>query len=562
MSRYCLSVLFFSGILFAQIADQAGVSGVVRNRSTERPIAGAFVELTDARGLIRTTTSDSDGRFFFRRLGAGTYQIRSGKGGFADSKTLHLLQSGAQKEIGLGTNQQVQDASVLLTEAGSISGRIADNRGRPIANARVAASRREFRGGRISTLIAQEVLSNDLGMYRLFWLTPGQYEVSVRVPDGPMGVVLRMSPEGNDSRGLYEGRAQVGPVSVLPVGSGAGPNEAFVPIYYPGVAARDRARWLNLLPGSELTGIDITAAPVVTKSIGGLARVNSSTQFALERLQIRLLPLSPGPGVPGYTAKVDPNSGRFSVEKVVQGEYVLVGSVGGDDGPKGFVRVSVEERPLDNLVVELRDRVTINFRIRPDVPERNVDFSGLSIVLRPNFPSDAVPTPAGDLSTDGNASLSAYPGTYRVEVSPKRGVPSSADMGRFFTKMVRTLRQESLGNAISLDSDAGSGVEIILGTRPGSIRGRVMDGSGKPLEASNVLLIPTMRLEPMSDAIKSGVTDKTGQFQIDGVYPGSYYALAMGDSDQLLGIIEGGQTEVEVAEGEVAVVVLRPGSLR
>jgi len=95
--------------------------------------------------------------------------------------------------------QASQDISLSLVRAGVISGHVRDADGKPVINARVriVSPPPPANTGEGATLLT--TTTNDLGEYRAFWLTPGEYRV---VASGPRSHELwfsrgATSPEGS-----------------------------------------------------------------------------------------------------------------------------------------------------------------------------------------------------------------------------------------------------------------------------------------------------------------------------------------------------------------------------
>src|SRR5204863_188047 len=74
--------------------------------------------------------------------------------------------------------------------AGTISGRVFDRDGEPLANVTVEALKYSYQEGQRVLNGVQTARTNDLGEYRLFWLQPGQYFVSATPPEGQRGGAL------------------------------------------------------------------------------------------------------------------------------------------------------------------------------------------------------------------------------------------------------------------------------------------------------------------------------------------------------------------------------------
>jgi hypothetical protein len=125
----------------------------------------------------------------------------------------------------LESGQSVRNLTVRLTPAGTISGRVLDQKGQPIGNVPVHLT---------SETQTREIVtrSNDRGEYRFFHMPPGRYWVSAGELGGGETVV-----RANGAANRFD--------------------EEFDLTYFPGVSDRNRSRDLDVGAGEELTGIDI-----------------------------------------------------------------------------------------------------------------------------------------------------------------------------------------------------------------------------------------------------------------------------------------------------------------
>ena len=209
----------------------ARLSGRVAAADTGRPVRGAIVHIvaTSARnpderqGLWVTT--DAEGRWALADLQPGSFTVSAAKGGYL---TLHYGQKRPfepGKTITLWAGQSFENADLILPKAGVISGKLVDEFGDPVTGALVRALRyRYVDGQRQLTPIVEGMeallqggVTDDLGNYRVYGLTPGDYYVcAVFVPRG-------------------ESASHFG----------------HPPTYYPGTPAASEARRISLRMGQE-----------------------------------------------------------------------------------------------------------------------------------------------------------------------------------------------------------------------------------------------------------------------------------------------------------------------
>src|SRR5688572_21578029 len=110
--------------LQAPLSQQTGsLQGVVIRAGSSDPVAKATVELEGGGTAAQATTTESDGRFTFRNLPAGAYQVRVWRDGFAPAEYGQRWTGGPGVPIRLNPGQQVSAVQIPLTATASISGR-------------------------------------------------------------------------------------------------------------------------------------------------------------------------------------------------------------------------------------------------------------------------------------------------------------------------------------------------------------------------------------------------------------------------------------------------------
>jgi hypothetical protein len=72
-------------------------------------------------------------------------------------------------------------------------------------------------------------------------------------------------------------------------------------------------------------------------------------------------------------------------------------------------------------------------------------------------------------------------------------------------------------------------IDIVLATSSAQVKGVVSDASGEKLSDAIVALVPDGSLRSAADLYRSVVSDRNGQFQIQGIAPGSYHLFAWSD---------------------------------
>jgi hypothetical protein len=562
-----MTLLLVAALALAPQAAQENrgtVRGAVVDREQGRPLADASIELRPAAGTqpSRITASDVNGAFVFSRVDAGNYRLIVRRSGYVTMEYGQQGVSGQGVEFAVAAGQQWTAARLSLIPTGVISGRITDARGKPVGNARVQAYRASYPDGRRLLAPVKEVLSDDLGMYRLFWLPPGQYFVSARVPDGPMGVTLLMNPDGVDNRGLYDARAQIGTVATTPVGSGAGENEVHIPVFYPGTGSGLAASPIDVAPGADVRGADINASPVRVWRVRG--NVSGAGQPA--NGQVRLLAMAGSPAT-DYQTAIDASTGNFEFAKVAPGDYTALATIGGPNGLRAISNIEIRDRNIDDLALTLSAGISVPVQITADRSAGNIEFARLRVTLRPEPFLNGLPSPAATPSAAGAAALpGVLPGNYRLYVSPllvpqnAAAPPVAPALANVYVKYARYGETDILTSGLRFNGAAGLAIEIALGANPGKLSGSVE----RAVSGITVALVPDEGRGFRTDSYKNTLTDPQGRFELSGIPPGRYRLFAWEDVSAgawmdpgFLRRFEDSGTPVIVGEGS-AIAVERP----
>jgi len=176
-------ILFALLLLLLQQSPQqpptASVEGSVLKLGTTEAIPRAKVTLSlPGAGNSQAITADDGGKFAFRNLAPGQYRLTATRDGYVNAEYGQRGPGGSGITITLAAQQQMKDARIEMTLTGVISGRVLNRFGEPVGNANVQALRYTYQEGRRTLAAFQSIRTNDLGEYRLFWMTPGQYIIS------------------------------------------------------------------------------------------------------------------------------------------------------------------------------------------------------------------------------------------------------------------------------------------------------------------------------------------------------------------------------------------------
>src|SRR5262245_23540030 len=417
MIRMFLFVLLAQTALAQQPTASIQVT-ITQVGATDTKIPGATVELrregsvASLAGLpLLTTITDGEGRYYFPNLAPGQYRVVAKAGGYVRMEYGQKRTNGAGLPISLSANQRVTDATIALTPTGSISGRVTDASGQPVVLADVFALKASYQEGQRMFVQTLSGKTDDRGEYRIFWMTPGLYYVNVIVPDGTNVFNLIMNAEGLDTQAsMNANRSIVRDVLSRPIGTGAGPNEAHVPVYYPSTTDPQQARAIEVLSGSDIRGVDITAVRVLTHSIRGVV-FNGVTRQPAGRnnpAEVRLLPVNPAQQPVQGT--VNPDTGRFEINRVVPGNYMLYARMRASSATSpnealwGSMPIELRERDIEDLSLGTMPGFILPGRIvledKTGVPPSSL--GGVFIGMRPDpLVGNNAPSPGTQTAADG-----------------------------------------------------------------------------------------------------------------------------------------------------------------
>jgi len=300
-----------------QSGDQAAGTAVIRGRVVSAD-SGTPVRRAQVRAQAgelranRLVNTDAQGQFEFKDLPAGRWNLTASKAGYM------TLRYGQKRSFEAGTPIEISDGQVMeradfaLPKGAAITGRVFDEYGDPVANARVQVLRYQtVQGQRRLTPAGGGDQTDDTGAYRIYGLAPGDYYVSatLRANNGPF-----IDDNNNDTT-------------------------SYASTYYPGTGNVSEAQRMTLGVGQEQPNVNFALQAVRTVKITGTAL--NSMGSALTNGMVTLMPDTPGAGgAPGPAlfgfggnGRVRPD-GSFSIANVSPGNYTLM-AVAGPGGGRG-----------------------------------------------------------------------------------------------------------------------------------------------------------------------------------------------------------------------------------
>src|SRR5206468_581645 len=129
--------------------------------------------------INKAVLTDAGGRYEIDGLPAGRYTVSFTRANYVRATYGQRRPLGPGAAIEIANGQIVSRVDAVLLRTGVITGRIVDELGDPITGVQVMPMRWAFiNGERRLQSSGMSAATNDLGEYRLFGITPGQYFVS------------------------------------------------------------------------------------------------------------------------------------------------------------------------------------------------------------------------------------------------------------------------------------------------------------------------------------------------------------------------------------------------
>jgi protocatechuate 3,4-dioxygenase beta subunit len=522
---------------------EASIDGVVTKFGSGDPIPNGIVELrSEPEDRVQYTVATAeDGKYAFRNIRPGRYRLVATRTGYV---RMEYGQRSAGKRgslIDVGTGQRLANLDMALTPTAAIYGRIYGRNGEPFIKATVQALKPTYQNGQRTLTPVQSTLTNDLGEYRLFWLTPGQYYIAARAPNwGVLGDSVTLNslapmPAISVSGMRYSTPFgdPVAPVSVRTEGAEA----RFLPVYFPNSNDEQNAQPVGVAAGGNLGSIDISLTPLRTRRIRGVV-IDGETGQPIAATPGYAASIQTIPAADGPTSIVNQTSGAFDVQ-VTQASVALTVAA---PSRTGRVEIPAGESDLEGIRIIVTGGFKLSGQVRFEslAPgDRDPRFAETRVMLRSSPPAYTLSPPpeSGVPDANGNFTIqSATPGDYRVNLTPilTNGPTAAApaSLQNAYVKSIRLGDTDILRDGLHLGSEPPiEPLIILLGTNPGSLSGSVVNDNRQPASEVTVTLVPDADQRLRADLYRSTATDAMGKFKFERIPPGSYKLFAWEETD-------------------------------
>jgi protocatechuate 3,4-dioxygenase beta subunit len=437
--------------------------------------------------------TDTDGRFQFTNLPAGTYRVIAEKAGFVPRVSDPRRAFERPAPIELKDGQSVQ-LDIAMQRGAAIEGKVLAETGEPAMNVVVSAQRFVYDTDGRHLVSVQQARTDDRGQFRVHTLPPGEYYLEAG-PD-PLDVAARSTP------------------AVL------------AHTFYPGTPRVDEARTIPVAVGQNASFMDITLTRMAVVAMRG--RVQQSSGQPVKDMAVRLQRVGGPVGeVRGYSL---PNTDAFEYPAVPPGEYWLMGVVRptpGADLEFGATRVTVAGQPLTDVVITtakgaaLAGQVIVEGAASPLPADLQVIAYDSAYVLPP-LPGSAAGPPVERVDASGAFSFTSLfgPRLLRVEHLPTTWAIKSISLdGTDIADTITDFRA----------TDRPRAVRIVITPRTATVRGVVTGDSGRPAVGVRVVVFSNdeRQWHPRSRLVRVSESDADGQYVIEGLVGGDYSIVAV-----------------------------------
>jgi hypothetical protein len=475
MNSILLAILLF--LIQAPQTQPGSIQGVIVRVGTSTPVAGARVNL----GTAQTLTDDS-GRFSFREVPPGRYRVGAMHTDYMPAESAQR-KGVAGVDVTLAPGQTVSDLVLTMLPKAGVSGRIFDNNRNAVAAASVQALKYSYQDGRRILISVRSAASSNSGDYVLPSLDPGQY-------------VIRAVPQSTNA------------------------GETPLPVYYPGTTVASLASAIELPPGLNVNGLDLTLSDARPVRIRGRIVSGGEPVFAVS---LTLVPRRGTVSTGSLQRTSVANDGAFEFQRIASGAYDVVASGTIPDGTRlaGSTPVEIGNSDIDDVTVNLQAQVSISGKVSIENEQAGLaNLTGLRIQLRrePFIPELLIIIP--NVAPDGTFTMAGVtPGEYQLKVTANgfQGYVKSARLGAI--------------NALNppFQIDAKAELDIVLSRNAGSLDSLVTDDARKPFPEATVVLVPEPPERQRFDLYYAVGSNESGVARFRSVAPGDYRLFAWDD---------------------------------
>jgi hypothetical protein len=437
----------------------------------------------------------------------GQYRLRIMAAGYVAVEYGQRAATQSGTKLTIAPNTRVQSLEFKLVRAATITGRVNDNDGFPMADVPIQVYRAGYAAdGRRNLTPIMFTRTNDRGNYRLYWLTPDEYYVSAAPSAGRQGPAFTpINPNLLAERPGYPGWL------------------------YPGVPDLAHAIPVILKSGETRDAIDFRFTQGTTVIVSGKVIDQQTGSGVLSQLSmIAAGDVRSG----GVLQSLSDIAGTFQFRGVASGTYTV--SAFSDSGNRATKTIDVRDKDLTDLTLLLETGFSIKGQIRlnPDDPPMTL----------PQFSMGLIPGGGTQVQPDGSFEVkNVRSGNYTVYAFLPAGLYiQSARFGRSNAMTDLLPDPGEIRAAVAVQgklapmtpgqiivaAESKDTLDIVVSSATGSLRGNSINVAGEPFPAARVVLVPEEKLRGIRPYYQVTTSDQNGSISLTGIPPGTYTAFA------------------------------------
>jgi uncharacterized GH25 family protein len=520
------------------------ITGHVLRADNNEPIPRAIVSLNPmgGRGVNvvappQSTRTDGTGAYTFTTVTPGNYTLNAQHNGYVNEAFQRAINGVAPETITVAAGETVSKIDVRLLAAAVISGTVTDEDNQPLEGVQVAAIRMRYqKGGQQQETALQNVMTDDLGNFRLYGLAEGNYFVKI------------------ESRNMQNGETM------------------FRSAYYPGTPAIENAQKLKATAGAETSGVRFSVGTQSTYTITGSV-IDTTDLPGPKRYNVSAVQVAAGANF-AQGGQTNPD-GTFTLRGIPSGDYMLMARSMQVGPPPVQVSGSVQitqRQYTGTAMVRVADgdsHANVQINATAEVGGRVLienstgqSISGIRVTLQSQ-------TPTGGLGGANSNAGTDQSGAFKIQ-NVQTGSYVFAIGGRtdMYMKQIVCSGRDYTFQPLAIDSGLTIGDCVLtLASDTAIMKGQVYD-SDKPVPNLVVVAIPqSVALRRIARYTLNTTTNANGEFQISGMVPGDYLVFALPKDDEQsyfqVDFADHNQRDAErvsVKSGDTKIVTLKPAT--
>ncbi|MBZ5557336.1 MAG: carboxypeptidase-like regulatory domain-containing protein [Acidobacteriia bacterium] len=442
--------------------------------------------------------TDGDGRYDLNNLPAGIYTVVATKANYVRTSWGEQRPEGPGKRITLADGQKLDNINLSLGRAGVITGKIVDEFGDPVTDVFVSAMRYAYvQGSRRLMPGGRGGATNDIGEFRVYGLSPGQYYVSATLRNFSVGA----NTDSTDRTG-------------------------YAPTFYPGTGNVAEAQRLTIAPGQTVANINLALLPIQTAKVSGIAVDSEGKPMANAMIMVGQKVGGTMTNNMGFPVGID---GKFTVSGLTPGDYTLrVGAPAVESATADITITGSDITDLQLIVAKpstIRGRIVFTDSATSAAPPKP---TALDLGAWRDWAIGQQVRSQAKIQDDGTFEISLAAGRVQVRAAPNGGSASTPPW-RLNRVVLGDLDVGDTGIEVPPNATVDN-VIVEMTNHNSDVSGRVTDADGNVVRDVFVIVFAqdpvhwTVQTRYLSVA-RPGVDDLFHARLL----AGDYYVVAMGD---------------------------------